>query len=351
MRHRKFRDLRIYACLLLSLASVLEAQQTTARFLLLQPSATSNAMGGVGTTLTGDAFSAYDNPAALAFSKSFTAVGSFVKPIPVFGDIAHSFIGISRPFGSTGAFAVSANLFWAGKQFVTSEDGGIRGITSEFDWVGKISYALPVRNNLALGLGISVVQRRVWEDIKDFRNQHSYEYKLTLPNRLGIMMDAGVFIQNLIPGLPSFSNREFTGSPLDPSHEAGLSLAVSLLNVGPELYSALEESTDPLPTKLMIGLAYSPIQVGILEFKLASDLEKQLHEPSTLDYVHLGGEAGVGGVLRLRAGYFADTFGPKNSYFTCGGGIRMRFLALNVARYTRALLPSWHFDGVLSLEL
>lgn len=101
----------------------------------------------------------------------------------------------------------------------------------------------------------------------------------------------------------------------------------------------------------MIGLAYSPIHVGILEFMLASDLEKQLHEPSTLDYVHIGGEAGVGDILRLRAGYFADTFGPKNSYFTCGGGIRMRFLALNVARYTRALLPSWHFDGVLSLEL
>lgn len=51
MRHRKFRDLRIHVCLLVSLASIVEAQQTTARFLLLQPSAASNVMGGVGTAL------------------------------------------------------------------------------------------------------------------------------------------------------------------------------------------------------------------------------------------------------------------------------------------------------------
>jgi hypothetical protein len=77
--------------LILILIQPMNAQKSTARFLLWQPSALSHAMGGVGTALHEDAFAMYYNPSALAFSRRFNAVGSLVKPLPFFGNTVHSF--------------------------------------------------------------------------------------------------------------------------------------------------------------------------------------------------------------------------------------------------------------------
>ena len=110
--------------IILSLAFITEltvAQNSTASFLYWQPSAKSYSMGGIGSALSNDIYSAYYNPSGLAFSKRITITGSFVKPFPFLGNIANSFFGISYKVDNSNTLGFSANLFWMGKQIRTLE--------------------------------------------------------------------------------------------------------------------------------------------------------------------------------------------------------------------------------------
>lgn len=326
---------------------IAQAQTSTARFLLWQPSAISNAMGGVGTSLYGDAFSAYYNPAALSFTKSISLTGSFVKPLPFFGNIAHSFFGASYHSNSFGTIAVSANLFWKGAQILTGElDPTPLGSFNETDWSGKISYALPIKKNLALGASLGLLHINILNSDRGAYDKF---------NPTVIMLDFGALFKNLLPQT-TYSPSGFAASDLikrltDDQKENGISVGLSLLNLGSKVTFIDHAQADNLPARLMLGATYLPIRSDALALLLASDFEKQLYESSILQYIHLGGEARILRLLAFRAGYYLDTFGRKTSYHTWGGGIQLKFLSVNVARYTRAILPTWHFDGAISLEL
>jgi hypothetical protein len=342
-----------FLCVWLGFAQIGQAQKSTARFLLWQPSATSNAMGGVGTALDGNAFAAYHNPAALAFSPSVSIAGSFVKPIPFFGDVAHSFFSISHRTRAAGAFAISANILWKGNQARTFSSPDPSGTVDEFDWSGNISYGLHINNNFAIGGTIRLLKIKVNAKTYDFRGIFESE----IVNTQAIMLDAGVLFKNLIPEATltptGLEVGRFIKKLADDRKDAGLSVGAALLNAGPKV-SFLEYSnakSDHPPTRIMLGLAYCPLHSEVLGLMLASDLEKLLHESSTFDYLHLGSEARLLSLLCLRVGYFLDTFGSKNSYFTIGGGIHTKYFSINLARYTRTILPNWHFDGTLSVEL
>lgn len=330
-----------------------QAQNSTARFLLWQPSAVSNAMGGVGTSLYGDAFAAYYNPAALAFAKSVTLSGSFVKPLPFFGDIAHSYFAASYRSNSFGTIAASANLFWRGAQVITSElDPTPLGGIDEFDWSGKISYALPIRKDLAVGASLSLLRINLLDF--DIENQRPIGGERGNGNATAIMFDLGILFKNLLtPATYSPSGRvsDFIEKLADVRQERGLSLGLSLLNSGAKVFFIDHAQADHLPTRLRLGLAYWPIQSTTFGFMLASDFEKQLYESSKLDYIHFGGEAKLLSLFCVQGGYFFDTFGSKNSNYTLGGGVHTKYLSVNLARYTRAILPSWHVDGTLSMAL
>lgn len=60
------------------------AQSSTARFLYFRPNAISSAMGGIGVAYFHDAYSAWFNPAGLAFSPTLSVAGSFDEPLPIF---------------------------------------------------------------------------------------------------------------------------------------------------------------------------------------------------------------------------------------------------------------------------
>lgn len=354
MYHRSTKCLIFLFYAWLGLIQTVQAQKSTARFLLWQPSATSNAMGGVGTALYGNAFAAYHNPAALAFSPSLSLVGSFVKPIPFLGDMVHSFFSISHRTQAVGAFAISANVLWKGNQTRTLSFGPDPiGTLDEFDWSGNISYGLHLTNNFAIGGTIKLLKIKINSTTYNIRGIFESE----IVNTNAVMLDAGVLFKNLIPEAtltPSgLEVGRFIKKLADNRKVAGLSFGAALLNAGRKV-SFLEypnAKSDHLPTRIMLGLAYWPLHSEALGLMLASDLEKLLHESSTFDYLHLGGEARLLSLLCFRAGYFLDTFGSKNSYFTLGGGIHTKYFSLNLARYTRTILPSWHVEGTLSVEL
>ena len=305
-------------------------------------------MGGVGTALSQDVFAAHFNPAGLALSREMGIGGSFVRPIPFLGSTAHSYVSLVTNLESLGAMGVSANLFWKGKQVRTGPGGPeLIGAENPLDWHAKLSYAYPVTEFLSIGASIGVLQ----ENLSEFGTaQEAGKGRST-----SVMFDAGVMIKDLWTEAtwthydPEVDS-QFDGI-VDPVSHRGVSVGLSLLNMGPNLSFIDPDQSDHPPSVLSLGVAYSPIRSTFAGLLVDVDLEKQLFEKSTVDYVHWGGELRLYRLISLRGGYFQDTFGPKNSYWTWGAGFHLKFVSINVARYTRMLLPSWQVDGALSWEI
>lgn len=321
------------------------AQNSTARFLLWQPSAISNSMGGVGTALYDNAYTAYYNPAALAFSDRITLVGSFVKPLPFFGNITHSFIGGSVRTDKVGTFGFSANLIWKGPQPQTDVTGNEINYTTggyTLNWQGKISYAVPVTSNFSIGTNLSLLRIKLSDGI--FVENEKREGK-----SITVLFDLGIFWKDLLPQSTLKSN-----SPRDEwyigKEKEGISIGMTLLNVGQKISFINKERSDNAPAKFMVGASYCPIFINEGSILLATDFEKQLYEPSFVDYMHLGAELNFVHLLSFRIGRFVDTKEPKTSYNTYGAGINIKYFSVNLARYEKTLLPTWHYDATFSLE-
>lgn len=305
-------------------------------------------MGGVGTALSQDVFASYFNPAGLAFSRQMGIGGSFVRPIPFFGNTAHSYVSFVTDLESLGAIGVSSNLFWKGKQVRTGAGGpGLLGDENLLDWQGKVSYAKPIIDFLSVGASISVLQ----ENLSEFGT----DQEPGMGRSTSVLFDAGIMIKDLWTDAtwnPYDQEADFEFDDIvDPFAHRGVSLGLSVLNLGPNLSFIDPDQSDHPPSVLSLGVAYSPMRSHVVGLLIDVDLEKQLFEKSTLDYVHWGSELRVYRFISLRGGFFQDTYGPKNSYWTWGAGLHLRFASFNVARYTRMLLPSWHVDGTLSWEI
>lgn len=318
----------------------IHSQNSTARFLLWQPSAISNSMGGVGTALYDNAYAAYYNPAALAFSDRLTLVGSLVKPLPFFGNITHSFIGGSIRTEKSGTLAFSANLIWKGPQLETSGRYTIDGYT--LNWQGKVSYAVPVSDDLSIGISLGLLRIKLFDEI--FVNNEKREGKNTT-----VLFDLGIFWKDLLPRSTLKSN-----APKDEwyigKEKEGMSVGMALLNIGQKISFINEKQSDDTPAKFMFGVSYCPIFINEGAILLAIDFEKQLYEPSFVDNVHLGSELNILHFVSLRIGRFEDTKEPKISYNTYGAGVNVKYFSVNLARYEKTLLPTWHYDATFTLE-
>jgi hypothetical protein len=344
-----FKNLTFYLAFLLVVSGFFfenHAQNSTARFLLWQPSARSNAMGGTGTAFHDNAYAAYYNPAILAFSPDINLVGSVVKPVPTFGNIVHSFFAGNVNLKGFGALGLSANLFWMGNQYFTH----ISSVDSKsFNWQAKISYARKVKQHFAFGASLSILKY----NLSDF--------KISVGGSRGdgltstVLADFGLMACNILPSL-TISNSGIKIKPIlrkwaDVKDRKGISIGLSLLNYGSKIVFVNEELKDNPPTLLSLGTNYWILNDQGLSVLLAIDFEKQVHESSTLDYIHFGGEIDFFHMFAFRSGYYLDTFGPKTSFFTIGMGFHTRYFSFNLARYKRTLLPSWQFDGTISLEI
>lgn len=323
-------------------------QNSTARFLLWHPSAISNAMGGAGTALYDNAYAAYYNPASLAFSDRLTLVGSLVKPLPFFGNITHSFIGGSVRTNKVGTFGFSANLIWKWKepQLLVDYTGFIidnipGGYT--LNWQGKVSYALPLSDKFSIGANFSFLRINLSDPF--YVGSEARHAKTTT-----VLFDAGFLLKDLFPEVtltPGSLNKD---KWYIRKKKAGLTVGMAVLNLGQKISFINEKQSDNTPAKYVMGLSYCPVFINEGSVILAADFEKQLYEPSFVDYIHLGTELNVLHLLSLRMGRFIDTKEPKTSYNTYGAGINVKYFSLNIARYKNTLLPTWHYDATFSLE-
>jgi hypothetical protein len=323
---------------LLSIAGAdLFAQTSAGRYLLLKPSAVSSAMGGTGVAYDSP-FASYHNPAGLAFLPSLTVSGSFVKPLPFFNDIRHSYITGSYRIPSIGTVSASLNLYWRGTYARTISAGPeIVDSGNSKDWQMKLSYAHSFSENFAGGINVGLLRLNV-TDIGTGREYGSGKATSALA-------DAGIIYRNIK------TSATYTDKSGSSNAHQGISVGLALSNIGPRIVLIDADQSDPLPATVAVGAAYSPVRTLPIGFMLTVDIESQLPEDSFINFVHWGSELVVYERILLRGGYYQNVSSSATSYWTWGVGLNIEFIRVNVARYTRALLPSWHFDATFLMEL
>jgi hypothetical protein len=323
-----------------------KAQTAGARFLLLRPSASANAMGGIGVATTEDGFATYFNPAGLAFSRGLNISGSFVKPLPFFGDIVHSYGAASFNFVSIGAIGVSGNFYWRGRQFRLNQNAVRAGVLDNYlNYNAKASYATRITENVAVGGSVGIVRQKL-EDFGDHSGQITTN---------SVMFDLGVQIKGVATDLVwtpevGIEDESGIGELASTDEHRGASFGFAIVNFGPKMTFIDEEQADKPPTLVTTGFAYSPIRSREVGVMIAFEVEKRFFEESFIDYMHYGTEVTLYRFFALRVGRYADTFGANNSYWTWGGGLRTKFFSLSIASYSQSIVRAWHFDGQFHWE-
>ena len=353
MRGEKLMLITIILIFVFGLSMKGIAQNSTATFLYWQPSARSYAMGGIGSSLTDDIFSAYYNPSGLAFSEKLTIAGSFVNPYPFFGNIANSFFGISLRINKANAIGFSTNLFWMGKQIRTYESSpdpaGVED--TPVHWNAKLSYSYAIFNNLSVGLSAGILKI----NLSDYKVGEEQNAGTTTT----FLFDAGIQARNLFTESTLIVNdAEKSYSPFfdwlieigEGYRFRGFSIGMSVSNLGPDISYVDKEQSDSPPSKLLLGLTYNAVSSNAFGMLFGVEYENRFYTSTSADFFHLGGELKLFKILNFRMGYFMQMADDGLSYITYGGGISLKYLNLNIARYNRSIESTWHFDLVISLE-
>jgi len=341
----------IFLLLLLIFLHQARGQETTARFLLLQPSARSAAMGGVGPSLADDPFAGYYNPAALVFGPRIGLTGSFVKPVPFFGNTIHSYLTAIYVLNPSNAIGISTNLYHRSRQIIDYYDyfGDVSKLEkgSVTSWQGKFSYAHLMGENVALGMSASILRLNLVDQNELIGS--------SAKNPTSWVLDIGMLARDILPSAtltdnPGTAEGSFIASLGSHREGKGLTVGFTMANIGTNVSQIDPAQSDAIPSLLWLGGSYAPVSTQPVGVLVAVVFEKQLQESSTIDYVHLGGELTLMRLLSFRGGYFADTYGPKNSYGTFGFGLDIKFFHFNIARYNSTIEPTWHFDTTVSTE-
>lgn len=314
-------------------------------------------MGGVGVSLSDNAFGTYFNPAGLAFSKGLQLGSSIVKPVPFFGNVVQNYNSLSVNLDEIGAFGLSGNFYWRGEQARLHDDGTRTASIEEnyFNYDAKLSYAYPVAENIAIGGSIGLLRQNL--------SERGVGMQLNSGGVTSVLFDVGFFMKGIAEDATYADDDEAEAVGV-PSYaggraERGITAGIALLNAGPSIAFAQKSQADPAPALILAGVSYSPVRVREVGILVAIEAEKRFGDEPVLDrkitkgaidYWHFGIEVSVFRMLALRGGKFEDASGPKNSYWTWGIGIETKYASFNVARYTYALFPTWHFDGQFHWE-
>jgi len=314
------------------------AGDTGVRYLSWRPDAVSNALGGAGTAAVCNAFAAFHNPANLATARDIDAGFSFVKPLPLFDGVTHSFFAFAWNEPHLGAFAISSNYYRKGTHARTGSAGPEVLETEDLvDHHWKLSYARRISDQVTLGIGIGMLNTEI--------SDYGTEAYVGTASATAITLDAGVLVHGLLPELMVAPEGD------EEAPVRGLNVALSLLNVGPEISYIDESQADPMPTRLVFGTSCAPFSSRVITLLLVADLEAPFYPSFRLADTHLGAEVSILRFAALRAGYVLDSTGERSSYATWGGGLQLDFVSMNVANYNRTYDSVWHFDISFSMEI
>jgi len=311
-------------------------------FLLISPDARASGMGETGTAIADDINAIYWNPGGLAFLDYFETTNNFGKDelipfrqvalsfsqwLPQFNaDLFYSYGTVGQYFESLdGTVAFNFIFMNLGEFTRTWDNGQVLGkfISNEFS-VG-LSYGTIVAPDLGVGFQLRYIQSNLTPSSAQTGDGAGVG--------ISASFDLGVLWKP--------TDIEFLGI------EDRLSLGLNLQNVGPKV-TYIRES-DPLPTTLRLGTAFTLVKDEFNDLKFAVDFAKLLVKrdengsdalPTSLitGWQNPGAEWSFGAeylyenLLALRAGYFTEPAALGNrQYWNFGAGVRYDIFKIDMS--------------------
>ncbi len=321
------------------------------------------AQGGSFTAVAKGYNSLFTNPAGFAREGgSFTLLSATATPyfIPTEDDVEglemlgskpEEAVGLLSDIITTNGFggAVNAGIGIVGKGLGLGVVGGLdfygRGktamgteIDAAYTWAAIAGYAVPLElgfSTVYIGGDLRYMLRAEAKDvgIVDFLNAADGP---TFPVYYGsgLAIDAGA-IMELGPLNIGISARDIGGTSMDYSVDNSGDLE-AIMSFDDTNATAVSGDTFTIPMTVSYGLAYHPDFGGLkwlldptfhLEYR---DTMYQEYEPSMWTRIHAGTEVKVLQFIKLRAGL-------NQGYATAGIGMKLLFLDLNAAYFTREM--------------
>jgi hypothetical protein len=290
MKRSLSRILIVWICLIAAAAllgevtlAASDAGRTAADFLLIGQGARAAGMGGAYTAVSEDALAAYWNPSGLTSLESGEiSLGHFAW----FQDITVEQASFGFPVTDMAAAAVSISYVNYGVIEGFDDAGNSTGDLTAYDWVGGLSLAYSVSDELSVGVtGKYVNQRLVDVSASAFAADFGFKYRTS-----------------------SFA------------------VAAAVVNIGSSL--EFDQAAEDLPASFRFGLAGSPFASDLTA---SLEIEQRFHGDL---FLRQGLEMGFNERYYLRTGYDYLTAQDGRSLATrisLGAGLRLNFADIDYA--------------------
>ena len=311
-----------------------QAGGSSVPFLRIAPDARSSGMGETGVAIADDANSVYWNPGGLGFLDYFNEGDDYTDPelyrqvtlsfspwLPQFNaDLYYSYGTYAQYIEDVGTIAVNLMFMNLGEFQRTAQNGQVLGTFTSNEFAIGAYYGTTVMDELGIGAGIKYIRSNLTP--------------ATQTSQAGAGNSAALDIGLLWKPTDLWFFKD------------NLSLGLNLQNLGPKI-TYISES-DPLPTNLKFGAAYSVYKDDFNDLKFAVDFQKLLvkrdsaggSDPVPISLVtawsNPGMEFSVGAeywyehVVAIRAGYFTEpsSLGGRQ-FWNLGAGVRYKVFRLD----------------------
>jgi hypothetical protein len=311
----RFTGVAVFILLLFSASRAFAVAEAGVPSLIIPPGARANGMGECYVAVAEDATAAWWNPGGLAFVKGRNLALMHSQLVPdLASDVYYEFLGYANEIQDLGTLSFSLVYLTYGTSVATNTLGEVLGDFKSWEASGMASFAMPLRENLGVGLSMKFIHADLAPD----------DFTLERLDGTGssFAVDAGVLWK-----IPSKK----------------VNLGFSLTNMGPDIAFIDQEQSDPLPITARGGVAFTPVADEISNLILTFDLEQSLvwlvssaSNTRRSEIYHVGAEYRYVNLLAGRLGYIYDQDGDFKAATYGLGFIYKNKLSLDYANVPQA---------------
>ncbi len=274
-----------------------------AQFLQIPVDAKSTGMGNAIIGLTGDASSAFWNPAGLVKVNNVDAQFSYLNLFSLFNLNAAS---VAYNTGDAGVLAASMVILSTGKMEITTEQepNGTGRFFDAQDMAIGVSYAKYLTDRFSVGVTAKYVYQRIWNETADgLAFDVGTQYRLDFQN-LTIAMSMTNFGGDL----------QFGGPDLNIVYDKNSKFPLSRLTP-----AQLQTEGYPLPLNFQVGIGIDIYQADFVKIRGGLDA---IHPNDNDERINVGTEIAFFDRLFLRGGY---KYNYDDQKFSFGAGLDLPF--------------------------
>jgi hypothetical protein len=324
----------VFATLFLYTNLFSQAGGASVPFLRISPDARSSGMGETGTAIADNANAVYWNPGGLGFLDYFNIGNEFEDAVPFRqvslsfspwlpqfnADLYYSYASVVNHFEDIGTVAANFRFMNLGNFVHTDEVGNKKGEFTSNEFAFSVAFGTKITEELGIGANLQYIRSNLTPALNNraaaIGNSASLDLGLLWkPQNLWFMED-------------------------------NFSFGFNLQTLGPKI-TYISES-DPLPTNIKVGLAYTIFKDEFNDLKVAVDLQKLLVRRDTaggsdpVPYslftawrtpgieTAFGLEYWYEKIIAIRGGYFTE---PSNlggrQFWNVGAGVRYKIFQLD----------------------